>query len=327
MNLNLYDEDLNRIAIIGSQYISCLWSEGYNTVENFSLELNATDEYKKKIRPDCYIGRNDRKTLMVIKSVVIRDKKIVASGKQAARVLDDVVFVGTIKSGKKLTSSIRNAYVDSSQYRNTEFSDIDLEIKYNRDISNKTILELCKIMCQDTDVGFRAINRNSKLVVEFYQPELNPNLVFAEKYGNLSVKEIALSKEPLKNYCVVLGMATENGRIRVDVDATNGADKRELIIDARDLQKEETETEESYMERLAVRGYEKLLEYQQTFTTAFTPFAKDFATKYDLGDILTVHLPDYGIKLQARVTRFTQKSQNNRTETTVDVGQITLQRR
>ena len=49
MNLNLYDADLNRIAIIGEQYISCLWSEGYNTIENFSLELIATDEYKRKI--------------------------------------------------------------------------------------------------------------------------------------------------------------------------------------------------------------------------------------------------------------------------------------
>lgn len=44
MNLNLYDADLNRIAIIGDQYISCLWSEVYNTVGNFSLELVATDE-------------------------------------------------------------------------------------------------------------------------------------------------------------------------------------------------------------------------------------------------------------------------------------------
>ena len=69
MNLNLYDADLNRIAIIGEQYISCLWSEGYNTIENFTLELVETDEYKKKVSVDCYVGRSDRNTLMVIKTV------------------------------------------------------------------------------------------------------------------------------------------------------------------------------------------------------------------------------------------------------------------
>ena len=76
MNLNLYDENLNRIAIIGGQYVSCLWSEGYNTIENFALELIETDEYKKKIAVDCYVGRDDRKTLMVIKAVQISDGKI-----------------------------------------------------------------------------------------------------------------------------------------------------------------------------------------------------------------------------------------------------------
>ena len=83
MNLDLYDKDLNRIAIIGEQYISCLWSEGYNTIENFSLELVETEEYMKKVRSDCYVGRADRKTLMVIKTVEITNGKIVASGKQS----------------------------------------------------------------------------------------------------------------------------------------------------------------------------------------------------------------------------------------------------
>ena len=41
MRLNLYDKDLNRIAVIGSQYVSCLWSEGYNTTQPFTMELQA----------------------------------------------------------------------------------------------------------------------------------------------------------------------------------------------------------------------------------------------------------------------------------------------
>ena len=48
MKLNLYDKDLNRIAIIGEGYKSCLWKEGYASVEPFILELSSNDEYRKK---------------------------------------------------------------------------------------------------------------------------------------------------------------------------------------------------------------------------------------------------------------------------------------
>ena len=64
MNLSLYDPQLNRISIIESRFVSCMWSEGYNTTQPFTLELQATAEYKQKVKPDCYVGRDDRKTLM-----------------------------------------------------------------------------------------------------------------------------------------------------------------------------------------------------------------------------------------------------------------------
>lgn len=99
MNLNLYNEDLQRISIIGTNFVSCLWAEGYNTTEDFTLEVQATKEYKSKLKPDCYVGRDDRKTLMVIKSIETAGNKIVATGKQATRILDDVAFVGTLPEG------------------------------------------------------------------------------------------------------------------------------------------------------------------------------------------------------------------------------------
>lgn len=326
MNLNLYDKNLNRIAIIGNQYISCLWSEGYNTIENFTMELVATDEYKKKIRSDCYVGRNDRKTLMVIKTVKIANGKIVASGKQAGRVLDDVSFVGTIESGSMIDTSIKRAYNNGNKYRNLEFADTNLQIPYNHQISNKSILKLCETMCQSEDVGFRVIRNNGTMYTEFYRPEYNPNFVLSEKFGNLSIDSVSISTEKLKNYAIVLGEGEGENRNKVYVDSTNGEERRDLIVDASDIQKEENETDESYNSRLVARGIEKLLENQQTFSCAFSPYAKDFGFKYDLGDILTVYLTDYGLTLQSRVSRFTQKSQNNKIETKIEVGQITIKR-
>lgn len=326
MNLNLYDKDLNRIEIIGGRYVSCFWEEGYNTVGSFSLELIETDYYKKNLKSDCYVGRDDRKTLMVIKTVEVYGGKIVASGKQATRVLEDVSFVGTIKKGSNIDTSVKNAYNKSNKYRNVYFSETDLGVQYSKQISNKSFLDLCKTMAQSEDLGFRAVKINGSIFIEFYKPEENKNLVLSERFGNLTIDSFSDSTENFKNYAIVLGQGEGDERKKVVVDLSNGEEKREMIVDARDIYMEENDTEESYSEKLTARGFEKLSEKKKTFSCSFYPYSNDFGKKYDLGDILTIYLTDYGIKLKARVSQFTQKSQNNQVSTTIKVGQITITR-
>ena len=324
MNLNLYDKDLNRISAIGVNFVSCLWSEGYNVAQDFTIELRAVPEYKEKIKPDCYVGRTDRKTLMVIKSVQSVDNRIIASGKQATRVLDDVAFIGTIPENSVIDTSVKNAYNNSSGFYNLTFSETDLGVRYDSQISNKSFLELCETMCQASDLGFRVIRDNGGLLAEFYKPTLATNTKLAEKFGNVRLDSLILSTENEKNYAIVLGGGEEENRVRVDVDMTGGEDRREVIVDARDLQQEENETIASYQARLKARGIETLLSYQKTWECSFFPLAEKFGKTYDLGDVVLVILSDYGIKLEARITRFTQKEQLNQTETTLEVGSITI---
>jgi len=326
MRLNLYDEDMNRIAIIGERFISVLWSEGYNEIQTSTLELRDTDEFKKKVRPDCFLGRDDRKTLIVIKSVQIRNGKIVAYGKQAARCLDDVPFVGTIEKDTQVAAAIRSAYESGEGYRGISFAESSLEATYGHQISNKSVLALCETMCQDTDMGFRAVRSGKEIRIELYQPEEKPNLVYSQTYGNLTVDGITLSTEHLKNHAIILGAGEGEDRTRVEIDNSGGGQKLSMIVDARDIAREETDTDESYREKLLARGNEKLLEQTKTWECLFTPLAADFGTRFDLGDILTVLLPEYGIKFKARVARFTQVEQENQIQTTIEVGNITIVR-
>lgn len=326
MKINLYDKELNRIAIIGYNYKSCLWSEGYNTIQNFTLELDNTTEYKSIVQPDFYVGRDDRETLMVITSVQVTATSIVASGKQASRVLGDVAFIGTIKSGSHVDTEIKNAYNNSTKIPKIEVEESDLGVSYNHQISNKSFSELCLSMCQSTDVGFTIVRKGSTGFLRFYKPEPKPNLVYAEKFGNLHIENLKISTETMKNYIIILGQGSGENRVRVDLDYSNGDRRKELVVDARDLQQEENETEEKYIARLADRGHEKFLENQKVFSCSFSPYADDFGKKYDIGDILTVYLTEYGMKLQARVSKFTQKAQKNSVSTTVEVGNIMIMR-
>lgn len=326
MRLNLYDTKLNRIAIIGGRYVSCMWSEGYNTTEPFALELLATEEYKLKIKPDCYVGRDDRKTLMVIKSVRVKNGHIIANGKQANRCLDDVACETIIPAGTNLAASIKAAYDASDKFENIEFAESELDVVYGHQISNKTCLKLCETMCQDTDTGFRVVRSGKTIMVEFYKPEAQKNRVLSERYGSLKVDAITTSTENKRNYAIVFGEGEGVERFRVRVDLSNGEQKRSMIIDARDITREEGETDESYRARLAARGYEELLKKQGTWECALNPLPQEFGTLYDLGDVITVLLQDYDMKIQSRLVRFTQKAQNNVIETTLEVGKITIMR-
>ena len=190
MNLNLYDENLNRISIIGTNFVSCLWAEGYNTMEDFILEVQATKEYKSKLKPDCYVGRDDRKTLMVIKSIETSGNIIIATGKQATRILDDVAFVGTLPEGSIIDTSVKNAYNNSDKFHKLEFATTNLGVEYDQQISHKSFLELCTVMCQSADVGLKVIRQNGGLIAEFYKPELNINTKLSENFGNVKVCSI-----------------------------------------------------------------------------------------------------------------------------------------
>ena len=129
MKIKIYDKDLNSILFVDGQYVSCLWSEGYNTVGSFCLELIDTAEYRKKIREDFYAGRSDRDTLMVIKTVEFRDGRIIASGKQATAVLDDVAMIGTIQAGVNIDSAVKNAYNNSAKFRKLNFAETSIGVK------------------------------------------------------------------------------------------------------------------------------------------------------------------------------------------------------
>lgn len=324
MNLNLYDQDLKRISIIGNNFVSCFWAEGYNTTEDFTLEVQATKEYKLKLKPDCYVGRSDRKALMVIKNIQTDGSKIIATGKQATRVLDDVAFVGTLPEGSVIDTSVKSAYNVSSKFHNLEFATTNLGVKYDQQISHKSFLELCTVMCQSKDVGLRVIKQNEGLLAEFYKPDLNVNTKLSENFGNVKVKNIILSTENYRNYAIVLGEGEEENRIRIDVDLTNGEKRREIIVDARNIQREDGETASQYNKRLYARGVEALMEQQKTWECAVLPYVKEFGSKYDLGDMVEIVLNEYGIKIQARISRFTQKEQQNQIETIVEIGNITI---
>ncbi len=324
MRINIYDSNLNRVASVGNLYVSCYWSEGYNSVGRFTLELQETEHYKSILRPEMFVGREDRNTLMVVKSLEVRDGKIVITGKQATRLLDDLAFVGTIPANSNISTAFESAYNKTSKYPILTVDGGNLDAVYSEEIQNTSMLDVAQSLCAETDVGIRAIRSGSGIVIQLYKPEINKNVKLSEKYGNISVKSFSGSTESHKNYGVVIGELLSGKRIRVDIDLTGGDQRREIIIEA--PSQEEEESESNYLLRIKGHGLKELLYMGKLWKCAFAPNQNDFGKKYDLGDLVTVLLKDYNITMVSRIVNFTQTAQNNAVNTTVEVGEIIMSR-
>lgn len=325
MRISIYDKELNRVDIIESRFVSCLWAEGYNTTGSFSLELQESESHKRNVRPGYFVGRTDRKALMVITTVEARDGKIVATGKTADRLLQDVSFVGKIDAGANVDTAVINAYNNSSKCVDFDFEETDLGIAYDEPIENVSILEMVQTMAQSKDVGFRVTKNGNRLLAGFYQPSNENTYRLAKGFGNVDVQSIVLSIENLKNYAIVLGTDSNDNTVRVDVDETSGDDRKEIIVDSGESPKD-GETSSQFKERLKAIGHETLCENKKTWSANFSPIESQFGKKYDLGDFVLLVLPDYNLRFMARVTRFQEIEQNNSSNVTISVGEITIVR-
>lgn len=325
MRINIYDKELNRVDIIESRFVSCLWAEGYNTTGSFSLELQESEAHKRNVRPGYFVGRTDRKALMVITTVEAKDGKIVAIGKTADRILQDVSFIGKIDAGSNVDTAVINAYNNSSKCVDLDFEETDLGIVYDEPIENMSILEMAQTMAQSKDVGFRVTKNGNRLLAGFYQPSSENPYRLAKGFGNVDVQSIVLSIENLKNYAIVLGTDSNDKTVRVDVDETNGDDRKEIIVDSGESPKD-GETTSQFKERLKAIGHETLCENKKTWSANFSPIESQFGKKYDLGDFVLLMLPDYNLRFMARVTRFQEIEQNNSSNVTISVGEITIVR-
>lgn len=322
MKINLYNADMVKIADVGDRFISCLWREDYNDDGAFSLELQATEEYVKIITPDCYAKRQDRPGVMVIRAANSSGGRIVLSGKSAASLLDDVAFVGATAADSVISTALKNAYDASTGYRSIAFADSTLTDTYGDIAENKSIYEMQRSMCKAADMGFRSVKSTNGIEVQLYKPGVNPNARFSRFLGNLKDAQVNASSIGYKNYAVVLGETSTGTQKRVDVDRSDGGQRRELII-AGQTQKPE-ESVSAFLLRLQSIGENRLAECRRELNCSFTPSAAGFGSSFDLGDIATIILDDYGIKMQARIISFSEKSQNNKTETTIEVGTPTI---
>jgi hypothetical protein len=319
VRLTFYDTSLNKKAVVFN-WLSMLWQPKYNEVGSFVLEFQESSELFGLIKQlDYVVFDEDPDTVMMVWGIELKNKKVVISGHSAIYLLDQRVSDDVVKN-ENAELAMRRQVENMSPWDYVTLGDIQgLTDKYTAQTSDGSVLEYCLTISQFVDMGFRLRKSGKKLLFENYKPDLNRSVRFSAKLGNMGDERYSETEKEYKNVAIVAGAVIDGERVTVVVGNTAavGVARREMYIDARDIQPEEGETREDYEARLSRRGENKLAQRVKIVNTSFTVLAEDVK----LGDKVLLNPTYTNETLEARVVSMTYKSQNNRMQKTISIGQ------
>lgn len=140
-------------------------------------------------------------------------------------------------------------------------------------------------------------------------------VVFESDLNDIISASYSENKSEFKNCAYVAGEGEGSDRVIVQTDLNttpaSGVDRRELFVDARDIQSESedgsTMTQAEYLSALSLRGiqnfedYKLIKEFSATMKT-FGESALELGKDYFLGDIVTVYDRDLQVSVDAQIS-------------------------
>ena len=198
-------------------------------------------------------------------------------------------------------------------------------------VSLKNLLTVLQAMAKAGGLGFRvyADPEEQTLYFEVYEgvdrtegQEDNARVTFSDVYFNIDKPHYTENEANYKNYAIVCGAGEGMNRTIVEVDRTNGEDRRELLVDARDLSQGE-QTAAQYAAVLTQRGNDKLDEHNriQSFEAGIKSSSQfRYTVDWNLGDFVTGKKTVWGVAMDQRVTEVEEVYENDAITVTPTLG-------
>ena len=254
------------------------------------------------------------------------DANLVVTGYPATWIFTKRVSVSAIKNENAEAAMLALAKAAAPWPKLEVAEPKGFDTTFEQQTSGTTLFDYFKTVGSACDLGFRVVlmgkNSAKKLMFEVFRPTADPNNRFSPKWGSLREASWAFGDGSYANVALVLGAGEGEERAMVwagDTEA-EGAERREMIVDARDIQPDEDSGEtvksDSYLKKLADRGASKLLEQLRTGSIEMTLDADGL----EPGDVCFCSLPDLGYKATVRVADIIIQSQTDGTTRTARLG-------
>ena len=327
MELYIYSPALIYQGVIDS-FSSLRWRRRYFAPGEFELHVAATSDNVRLLAEDNIIHRLDRREAGVIEGVEITEgdagDEIKVTGRFLSSELENRVISSTLNFSGTTEAAMRKIVSDNA-IAARPISGLVLGVLNNFtpacsfQATGKVVLNTLEALSASSTIGFRVRIDipNKQKVFECYQgidrtvtQTARPYVLFSSAFNNIASPKYTLSKVNYKNFAYVAGEGDGSARKIVTVDRTNGAARRELWVDARDLQQGSL-SDADYCAQLAQRGLEKLAEAVKTenFEAAAVNTKNfEYLTDWNLGDI--VSFEKWNILLNQRITEVEEVYEN-----------------
>ena len=183
------------------------------------------------------------------------------------------------------------------------------------------VREQVEKLCETHDFGFRELMTDPYVPsarIEFYKgKDLSTSVEFTTDAENVISESYEQSDFDERNVVLVAGEGEGTERELVTLGSGSGLNRKELYVDARDLQSENDDvvmTTAEYRQALTERGQSKLAEHQPILILDGDINVHnqlyEYGVDYDLGDIVRRSSPTFKLAYNARITEITEIYEN-----------------
>lgn len=348
MKLIVLDKDFQTMGSV-PLFRTLIWSRRYEKLGCF--ELYTSKDYFHLLNIGRYLYRSDADELGVIEEVNFSQDdngaiESYAKGNFAEKLLTDLVIETTVR----LTGNVEDALRYLVHRTAIEPFEIDRKIKHLR-LGEINGIQ-CNLEMQTTgdnlseklyEIGntleishrVRYDYLTDDLAFEVWQgkdrrdtQEENSWAVFSNSFYNIRNVVYNRNESSYKNFAYVAGAGEGANRKIITVDLREpGEDRKEIWVDARDLQEQDDNgnkiPDAVYTAQLIQRGKEKLAEYRkvETINSGVDPNANLVYKKdFDLGDYCTYINTEIHISTDKRITEAMETYEGGAMELSITFG-------
>lgn len=292
MNLWVLNSEFQALFLIDS-FESFLWTDKYNGAGDFEIYTTVELNVLRMLEKGYYIWLEESDKTMIVETIQITTNvedgaKMIISGRSLESILDRKIIWtqtninGNLQNGVRklieenvINPTIPDRRIDNFIFEESEdekITSLKLDAQYTGDNLYDTIVSIC----ESNSIGFQVLlNRDYQFVFKLYagedrsfDQEANPYIIFSSSFGNIISSDYIDSDKTLKNVALVAGEGEGLDRRTYVVGSASGMERRELYVDARDIQSRTSDggtiSESEYNEKLKTRGEEKLSNYKRT---------------------------------------------------------------
>lgn len=323
-----------------NQYDSLIWSNKFNGYASFGLWAPITEENSEYFKKGniLWCGGDNAAVIEIVKSTVDDEgtKTFNVKGRTLEMILTTRIIWGAYNASNKYASTVMYEIVNQNCVNptNTSRKIPYLECAEDENIGDKISIQktggevyaTLNAIAASSDIGFNVLFRpkEKKFIFKVVagvdrtieQSEVDP-VEFSTDLEDILSSSYYTNNQDEKSVALVMGEgegASRKSKISGD-NTTEGFNRRELYVDARDIQSESlnedgtitTLTPEEYDAALVNRGNDKLAECKTTETfeaqiRVFGDVQYEFGKDYQKGDKVTVRDRQLGVVMSARIT-------------------------